>query len=446
MPFFAFIYSVGRGSFPVLVEDASIIAVLLKDLVEAKPAAQQMHFAVGNWDIYSCDAAGTKAEPQVALADWAVVTPAADESVVHLWVEPKSGAAAGGPQGIGSQAGSCPLSPPAPRPSGEPPTLGSVVTVHAHNVEPSSNDTCLLQAVHSAFGESTKARVRLVFKPSSILSGTFGRAQTAFDLVVKRGLALAPPAENAINFAGDFSGRQLEEFEIDCLVKLSAPAGSIWTRDPAAAASVLFHIRESGLEPLAPAPPSDALTAADAGGMPTQPAGAFEDKLSSTTLLHHPPSAPHYVIGDVVGGEGDGAPPPVQKLLQLERNLCFILEKERKPVADICSCVLGVVLIGPSMDSPTVAAVFAALSHYKSSLQRLWALSEAGRLLAIHQQPPVAQSLAVPLLLDLMRMSSGVARMEAAANATRAEVAKMSATLDRILELHAAGGGRPWAP
>jgi hypothetical protein len=105
MPFFAFIHSLGRGSFPVRVDDGSIIAVLLKDLVEAKPTAQQMHFAVGNWDIYSCDAVGTKSEPQVALADRAVIAPAVGEPAVHLWVEPKTGAAAGEPLGSWKRGG-----------------------------------------------------------------------------------------------------------------------------------------------------------------------------------------------------------------------------------------------------------------------------------------------------------------------------------------------------
>jgi hypothetical protein len=109
--------------------------------------------------------------------------------------------------------------------------------------------------------------------------------------------------------------------------------------------------------------------------------------------------------------EGAGASTPIQKLLQLERILCFVLAKESKSIADICSCVLGVVLIGPSMDSATCAAVFAALSHYQSSLRRLWALSKAGRLLAIRLQPLVAQ------------VQQGLQRVEAETAAARADVA-----------------------
>ena len=326
------------------------------------------------------------------------------------------------------------------------------MTAHSTAIE-HSGGLSLLQAVHAAFplaqldsysdvllrrGKSSKVRISRIFKPGAPLWVSFRRAQEAFTEVVALGSALAPPAENAINFAGVYSGCRFKEIEIDCLVKLPAPAGSIWTRDQASA-SDLFHIRATGHEPLAPAPPPAA--AAAAGGRPALPAGAFDDKLSTITALHYPPGATHYVIGEAYGTlnlEGAGASTPIQKLLQLERILCFILEKKRKPVADICSCVLGVVLIGPSMDSGTCAAVFAALSHYQSSLQRLWALSEAGRLLAIRLQPLVAQ-----LLLGLQRVGAGVARVvtrvEAATARADAATAELSAKLDKLLALQAAG-------
>lgn len=40
------------------------------------------------------------------------------------------------------------------------------------------------------------------------------------------------------------------------------------------------------------------------------------------------------------------------------------------------------------MDSGACAEVFAALSHYRTALPRLWAVSQARRLLAIPSQPP----------------------------------------------------------
>lgn len=66
--------------------------------------------------------------------------------------------------------------------------------------------------------------------------------------------------------------------------------------------------------------------------------------------------------------------------------------KGAKSPEAICDCILGVVLIGPSIDTATCATIFAALRHYRTALPRLWALSEAGRLLAIRLQPlPLVQ-------------------------------------------------------
>ena len=104
-------------------------------------------------------------------------------------------------------------------------------------------------------------------------------------------------------------------------------------------------------------------------------------------------------------------------------------------MADICSSILGVVLIGPSLDSPTCAAVLAALSHYQSSLQRLWALSEAGRLFAIRLQQAATRA---EVAATLVEVDAFCAEAAATAAATRAEIAEMSVKLDRVLALWAA--------
>ena len=278
---------------------------------------------------------------------------------------------------------------------------------------------------------SSKPLINRFFGAGVPVSVSFANAQAAFSAVVATGSALSPSARNPIDFTGDYSNTTFEKVEIDCLVKMPALPGSIWTRDPSSS-SELFHIRAAGHEALQPAPPRGA-AAAPAAGLPL--AGADNERLSTTSALHYPPGSSHYIIGEAYGPlnlDTAGASKPIQKLLQLERILCFILAKEGKSVADICSCVLGVVLIGPAMDSPTCAAVFAALSHYQSSLQRLWALSVAGRLFAIRLQPLVTQ------------LQHGLQRVEAAraeAAATRAELAELSAKLDRVLALGAAGGG-----
>lgn len=193
----------------------------------------------------------------------------------------------------------------------------------------------------------------------------------------------------------------------------------------------------------------------DGGGGAAPPAPprpsprAYLEEFATSSAVHYPTGATHYIIGEAYGPlnlDAADASMPVQKLLQLERILCLILEKEHTEVDGICDCVLGVVLIGPSIDGPTCEAVFAALSHYRTALRRLWALSEAGRLLSIRLQP-----LATQLQRGIQR-AEAVTRAEAAA--TRAEVARLAdataantaataalAAEVRALTLGAGGGG-----
>ena len=293
-----------------------------------------------------------------------------------------------------------------------------------------------------------------------------------------------------INFRGDYSSTNFDELEIDGLVKLAVPEHIVWTRDPALKSDI-FHITQTGLQPLTRAPVPDAAAiaaaavanpdaaadaaaaaaAADLHGRPDLSEDASDDNRSTNTAEHYPPEATHYVVGEAYGRlnlDKPNASKPVQKLLQLERNLSFLQAKEGKD--DICSCVLGAVLIGPSMNSATCAAVFAALSNYKSALRRLWALSEAKRFFAIRLQPLVTQ---VHQSLNVMRANFALAEAERAADrakvdatskelaaqreegeTTRAEIAAMrtcvaeiSAKLDTILARQAAddvaavGGG-----
>ena len=314
--------------------------------------------------------------------------------------------------------------------------LGTVVSAFSTEMERSSG-LSLLHAVHASFplamldcyngpllrhNECPNVRKGILI-PGVPLSTTLSVAQKAFFEVVQLGSALTSPATNAISFCGNDSATNFDEIYIDCLINLTAPADSNWTRDPASSSDI-FHIRQTGHEPLMPAPCSaDAAAAATmSGGRPDMSASFIDDNVITDSALQYRPGAKHYVIGEkyepLSPGER-GATSAIQKLLKLERILCVIQAKEGiAEAADICRCVLGVVLIGPSMDSATCASVFATLSHYKSSLQRLWAISEAKRLFAIRLQPLVTQ-----LLQGLHEMEAGIARVEAKKDATRQEVA-----------------------
>jgi len=267
--------------------------------------------------------------------------------------------------------------------------------------------------------------VSRVFKISK-WAHVFESARRSFSDVVARGveLNLSPLSDSdlLIDFKGDYSRANFEELEIDSLVKLAVPPTAVWAADPSAAKGTggeLFRIVATGHAPL-PAMPSAAIKV-----MVRAPDAALNDSLSTATAHHYPPLASHYVVGETYGplnhAGSAAAKTPIQKLLQLERILCFLLEKEEKPVLD---CVLGVVLMGPTIDSKRCARVYAALVHYQSVLVRLWALCNTGRFLAIRLQSSAA---------ELSRQLEAVEEMADDVKATKAMMLEMAAKIDEVL-------------
>ncbi|RYG57045.1 hypothetical protein EON66_01360, partial [archaeon] len=185
----------------------------------------------------------------------------------------------------------------------------------------------------------------------------------------------------------------------------------------------------------------------DADGMPAAAAGASVSAASSEgslaahstcTALHYPPGANMYIIGEVYiacadtqraegvvtgstpsssltasnsaatsisaackeGGSAAAASPPpsehvkpspkpskklrcLQKLLQLERTLTFLMKKEE--VSDVLKVVAGAMLIGPSYTRPMTQCVYATLHAHADRFPCCIALSNAGRLLTLEQ-------------------------------------------------------------
>ena len=302
--------------------------------------------------------------------------------------------------------------------------------------------------------ESSNVLMREIFTYDAPISTAFLLAQEAFCVVMQFGSVIPTPVANAIDFSGEYSHTNFDEIKIDCLVKLTSPAGSIWTRDPASESGIVY-IRQSGHEPLEPAslpcafaPAASTVAAVAAADAAVAAAGATplggkllqasEIDVSTSTALHYSPGSAQYVIGETYGPlnlDEPGSSTPIQKLLKLERILCVIQAKDAiVDAADIRSRVLGVVLIGPSMDSATCAAVFDALSHYKSALQRLWALSEANRLFAIRLQPLVTQQQHGfdDVRADVARVIAGQAAIRENLAGIRAEVAAARAVLAQL--------------
>ena len=193
-----------------------------------------------------------------------------------------------------------------------------------------------------------------------------------------------PPAPTKgiqdINFStsGDYTNPSYGEVEVDCLLKLPALVPSDWTRDPAALNPPIF-IAPPNLQPLPVRPgPSVQVAEESAGSAATR---------SRFSVDYYPANSALYVVGEVYAPLGGENPlqRTVQKLLQAERTLQFLCAKEGKPVGD---CVLGVVFMGPHIDSALASQLFSYLTYCKAVLPCVWALHEKRRLLGYHMRKP----------------------------------------------------------
>jgi hypothetical protein len=139
---------------------------------------------------------------------------------------------------------------------------------------------------------------------------------------------------------------------------------------------------------------------------------------STCTEKHYPIGATHYVFGEIYFGLTDEH--KVQKLLQVERMLQFLLTKEGR--SSILDCVAGVLFIG-TFNAKGRAAMHRSLEHYRSALPLLCQLCASKRLLAIRVKddddaPLRAYSAAVEL--EELKKALAAAR----ADAERAEAAR----------------------
>jgi hypothetical protein len=245
---------------------------------------------------------------------------------------------------------------------------------------------------HNAFPGAALERVqrRLLDGERPISNRSFfARDSSAFEMgraafVAATLEAEKPPAPTKgiqdINFSarGEYTKISYDQVEVDCLLKLPALVPSDWTRDPAAL-NPPFFIAPPNLQPLPVRPgPSVQVVKESDGSAATRSRFSFD---------YYPSNSALYVVGEVYAPLGGENPleRTVQKLLQAERTIQFLCAKEDKAVGD---CVLGVVFMGPHIDSALASQLFRSLNHYKAVLPCLWALYEKRRLLGYHMRKP----------------------------------------------------------
>jgi hypothetical protein len=283
--------------------------------------------------------------------------------------------------------------------------------------------TSFLAAVHTAFPTANlegfrdglsetrgaTTRLRREFKESDARwREAFTAAREDFAVTTLRpGAALRPPRDPklAVNFSPDakYAKPSYEKVEADFLVKVPFHGTSdsvAWTREPAAdEATGLFFIAPAEnsqqqltrmAAPTRTSPrrrsPHDGAAAAAAPSLGSTSSldTSTHSAGSTNTATHYPPEASHYIVGEAYAPHRDAAvgtvTTAVQKLLQLERLLRFLVVKEgSKAVTD---CVLGAVSLGSHLSEVVRGKLFVTLKHYQMALPLLWELQCAGRLLA----------------------------------------------------------------
>ena len=225
------------------------------------------------------------------------------------------------------------------------------------------------------------------------------------------------------------------EVEMDSLLKVPAPADPQWdlTRDDS---SSFFFIRPSS--PLSPAstPPSQkpqqsstimlggGSTSSNAAmpnhillpqsqhslslsaGVEKSSVGGSGDQSPALTQQNngsqsptltqqiYPEGASMYIVGETHMAQGDkesNAQMLVQKLLQAERNVRFLVAKEGKDMKD---CILGVIFFSSLLSDRNRRKLGSALKYYWKYLPCMWELSRMGRFMGcaleeVHYSAPL---------------------------------------------------------
>jgi uncharacterized coiled-coil protein SlyX len=194
----------------------------------------------------------------------------------------------------------------------------------------------------------------------------------------------------------DYASKDYTTVEVDCIVKLPfAPGSAIaWTQDPAHPVDVLVLDAAGGspllsrMAPLTTSPlPVDAVPTSypasavfDAAVSVASGNVTGVDSDSTRSSVHYPSGATHYIVGEVYCPHGPGRSGAVQKLLQVERILGFLVIKEGKRFA--VDCIAGMVFMGPHLNKSMRQLIVDVLTQNQDVLPWLWQLYAYKRVFA----------------------------------------------------------------
>ena len=123
---------------------------------------------------------------------------------------------------------------------------------------------------------------------------------------------------------------------------------------------------------------------------------------------HYPEGSNMYIVGETqlsLGSREGNEQYLVQKLLQAERNVCFLTAKEGKGVEE---CILGVIFFSSKMTKTFSAKLAMALKYYKDSLPCLWRVCELSRLMGCTLQDTHHAAPILHLEVKMERLESSI--------------------------------------
>ena len=170
-----------------------------------------------------------------------------------------------------------------------------------------------------------------------------------------------------------------------------------------------------------------------------RPSPSFSDK-------HYLKGSSMYILGEThlsLGAKEENEQLLVQKMLQAERNVCFLTAKEGKSVEE---CILGVIFFSSKMTKTFGVRLGNALKYYKDSLPCLWKLCGMSRFMGCtledtHHSAPIMR-LEVKMERRFDQVGGRMDRLEAKVDELGGKVGELGGKVGELGEKVGELGGK----